>query len=174
MGLHKFNFDVSDQELITIMRRFDPDGDGGIRYNEFCEVILEDDYKQVEHSSGGQVMHGENKFNAFANEQQAAQQAEQDNAARQGRLNEILAAFRERLFPYKDEIQPWFASYDERQDGHCSMERFSEMLDELLNNAQWDAAPGDKELLMESFHDPDHADQTRPQSIVVLDEALFG
>jgi len=156
------------------MRRFDPDGDGGIRYNEFCEVILEDDYTQVEHSSGGQVMHGENKFTHAEKEAEAEKQAALDNDRRQARLNEILAAFRERLFPYKEEIQPWFASYDERQDGHCSLERFSEMIDELLNNAQFEAGPGDKELLMESFHDPDHADQTRPQSIVVLDEALFG
>merc|ERR1712178_98670 len=173
-ALHKFNFDVSDQELITIMRRFDPDGDGGIRYNEFCEVILEDDYKEVENSNSGQIVHGENKFTAFDNQQQAAQAAEQDNIARQERLNEILAAFRERLFPYKDEIQPWFASYDEQNSGHCSQERFAEMLEELLSTSQWDVKDGDRELLMESFFDPDHEDQTRPQSIAVLDEALFG
>merc|ERR1712178_361593 len=88
-ALHKFNFDVSDQELITIMRRFDPDGDGGIRYNEFCEVILEEDYKQVEHSTGGQVMHGENKYTTAAHEAEAEAKAAADNVARQNRLNEI-------------------------------------------------------------------------------------
>jgi len=119
-------------------------------------------------------MYGENKHTAADNAAQADKQAAEQNEVRQARLNQILAAFRERLFPYKEEIQPWFASYDERQDGHCSLERFSEMIDELLNNAQFEAEPGDKELLMESFHDPDHVDQTRPQSIVVLDEALFG
>jgi Ca2+-binding EF-hand superfamily protein len=173
-ALRKFNFDVSDQELITIMRKFDPDGDGGIRYNEFCEVILPEDYKEVDHSSGGQIMHGENKRHHEAEEAAKDQAAAQDNAERQDRLNEILAAFRERLFPYKDEIQPWFASYDDNSSGHCTQERFAEMIEELLSTSQWEVKDGDRELLMESFFDPDHDDQTRPQSIVVLDEALFG
>jgi len=174
-ALRKFNFDVTDQELITIMRRFDPDGDGGIRYNEFCEVVLPEDY------SGGLSTEGragdKAGFNKRAEDDRHVQQAPAAEAAaaeRQNRLNEILAAFRERLFPYKDEIQPWFASYDEQNNGHCSQERFAEMLEELLSTSQWEVQDGDRELLMESFFDPDHEDQTRPQSIAVLDEALFG
>jgi len=174
-ALRKFNFDVTDQELITIMRRFDPDGDGGIRYNEFCEVVLPEDY------SGGLSTEGragdKAGFNKHADDDRHVQQAPAAEAAaaeRQSRLNEILAAFRERLFPYKDEIQPWFASYDEQNNGHCSQERFAEMLEELLSTSQWEVQDGDRELLMESFFDPDHEDQTRPQSIAVLDEALFG
>merc|ERR1711985_93986 len=46
--LNKFHFVVTDQELITIMRKFDPNGDGSIRYDEFCAMVLEDDYKAVE------------------------------------------------------------------------------------------------------------------------------
>merc|ERR1712054_82058 len=60
MALRKFNFDVSDQELISIMRKFDPDGDGSIKYDEFCASVLEDDYKQVSASNSGQIIHGDN------------------------------------------------------------------------------------------------------------------
>merc|ERR1719352_327645 len=69
-ALRQFNFDVSDQELITIMRKFDPNGDGSIRYDEFCATVLEDDYKAVEHSSGGQVLHGANKFTEAKQEEE--------------------------------------------------------------------------------------------------------
>merc|ERR1712070_336401 len=68
--LNRFNFAVSDQELITIMRKFDPNGDGSIRYDEFCAAVLEDDYKQVEASSGGQILHGENRHTEFDRETQ--------------------------------------------------------------------------------------------------------
>merc|ERR1711959_289197 len=61
-ALRKFNFDVTDQELISIMRKFDPDGDGTIKYDEFCASVLEDDYKTVEASSGGQVTHGKSVY----------------------------------------------------------------------------------------------------------------
>merc|ERR1712230_321303 len=54
-ALKKFNFDVTDQELISIMRKFDPDGDGSIRYDEFCSSVLDSDYKAVAESTGGQV-----------------------------------------------------------------------------------------------------------------------
>merc|ERR1711959_34862 len=159
-ALRKFNFDVSDQELITIMRKFDPDGDGGIRYNEFCEVILPADYTAVEHSSGGQVAHGENRLHHDAEREKAKEKEKEDNAARQARLNDILAVFREKLFPYKDEIQPWFAGYDERSDGHCSVESFAAMIEELVKTCGEDisCSDEDKALLMESFFDPDHED----------------
>jgi len=172
--LQRFNFDVSDQELITIMRKFDPDGDGGIRYVEFCDTVLPQDYTGVEHSTGGQITHGDNRHTIAAERERAQQQQAEQTDKRQQRLNEILAYFREKLFPYKDEIQPWFAQYDERADGHCSVERFAEMIGELMNTSECEAQEGDQELLMESFYDPDHQDQTRPQSIAVLDEALFG
>merc|ERR1712072_453373 len=46
--LKKFNFDLTDQEIISVMRKFDPNGDGSVRYDEFCANVIEDDYKQVE------------------------------------------------------------------------------------------------------------------------------
>merc|ERR1719230_1200785 len=76
--LNKFHFVVTDQELITIMRKFDPNGDGSIRYDEFCAMVLEDDYKAVEKTSGGQVLHGENKHVAGDKEKQAALEAEEE------------------------------------------------------------------------------------------------
>jgi len=169
-ALRQFNFDVSDQELITIMRKFDPNGDGSIRYDEFCASVLEDDYKAVEHSSGGQVLHGANKFTEAKQEEEDAKKAEEEQKFKQERLNELLGAFREQLFPYKDQIQPLFAEMDTHGDGHCDYEKFKE----LLNAMGVQVEEPDMELLMESFFDPDVEDQTRPMSITVLDEALFG
>merc|ERR1711959_112477 len=169
-ALKQFNFDVTDQELITIMRKFDPNGDGSIRYDEFCASVLEDDYKAVEHSAGGQVMHGANKFTEAKAQEEEAKNAEEEQKQKQERLNELLGAFREQLFPYKDQIQPLFAEMDTHGDGHCDYEKFKE----LLNAMGVQVEEPDMELLMESFFDPDVEDQTRPMSITVLDEALFG
>jgi len=168
--LHKFNFECSDQELITIMRKFDPNGDGSIRYDEFCEAVLEDDYKQVESSTGGQILHGDNVHTVAQNAEQAAEDETKLNEAKQQRLNDLLGAFREQLFPYRDQIQPMFGEFDDTGDGHCDKEKFQQM----LQNMGVEVEQEDLDLLMESFFDPDVTDQTRPMSIAVLDEALFG
>merc|ERR1719326_875782 len=121
---------------------------------------------EVEGYAGGQILHGENKH-TLADKAAQEQEAQQ---GRQTRLNDLLAAFREQLFPYRDQIQPMFAEYDTHGDGHCESEKFAEMLTQIgveLDNS-------DMELIMESFFDPDVEDQTRPMSIAVLDEALFG
>merc|ERR1711988_2078556 len=168
--LKKFNFTVTDQELITIMRKFDPNGDGAIRYDEFCATVLEDDYKAVESSSGGQVLHGENAHTVAANAEKEKEEEDKAQAARQERLNELLGAFREQLFPYRDQIQQMFAEFDENGTGHCDMDKFKQLLEQMGIEVE----ELDMELLMESFYDPDVEDQTRPMSIAVLDEALFG
>ena len=33
--LKKINFDLTDQEVISVMRKFDPNCDGSVRYDEF-------------------------------------------------------------------------------------------------------------------------------------------
>merc|ERR1711959_115697 len=169
-ALRQFNFDVTDQELITIMRKFDPNGDGSIRYDEFCSSVLEEDYKAVEHSAGGQVMHGENPHTKAQREEAEKKKEEEEHVKKQERLNELLGAFREQLFPYKDQIQPMFAAADTQADGHVNYDDFKSILGQM--GVQVDEQ--DMELLVESFFDPDVEDQTRPMSIAVLDEALFG
>jgi len=168
--LRKFNFDVSDQELITIMRKFDPNGDGSINYDEFCKNVLEDDYTAVEASTGGQVQHGDNVYERGDRAVAEADEQAKVQAQRQERLNELLGAFREQLFPYRDQIQPMFAECDETGDGHCDVDKFKQMLEQMGVEVE----EADMELIMESFFDPDVEDQTRPMSIAVLDEALFG
>merc|ERR1712139_568734 len=110
---------------------------------------------------GGQVMHGENPHTK-ANREEAQKKQE--------RLNELLGAFREQLFPYKDQIQPMFAAADTHGDGHVDYDGFKDILSKM--GVQVDEM--DMELLIESFFDPDVEDQTRPMSFHVLDEALFG
>merc|ERR1711939_1068358 len=169
-ALRQFNFDVTDQELITIMRKFDPNGDGSIRYDEFCASVLEEDYKQVEAHQGGQIMHGENPHTSFEKHKEEKEKEAEERTQKQGRLNELLGAFREQLFPYKDQIQPLFAECDETGDGHCDVDKFKQLLEQMGVEVE----QPDMELIMESFFDPDVEDQTRPMSITVLDEALFG
>merc|ERR1712159_888734 len=169
-ALRQFNFDVTDQELITIMRKFDPNGDGSIRYDEFCASVLEEDYKEVEAHPGGQVMHGENAHTKFDKDKEAAEKEQEEAKKKQERLNELLGAFREQLFPYRDQIQPMFAEFDVNGDGHVDYDGFKNILGQM--GVQVDEQ--DMELLIESFFDPDVEDQTRPMSLGVLDEALFG
>merc|ERR1712054_750185 len=167
-ALRKFNFDVTDQELISIMRKFDPDGDGSIKYEEFCKSVLEDDYKSVEASNSGQVIHGTNAYldKEKVRKEQEARQQEQEHKQRV--LNEILVRARDTLTDSED-INEKFMSVDERGDQHCSYENFAE----LLHNLGLQLSEEEMEIMMESFFDPDHADQTRPMSLAVLDEALF-
>jgi len=168
--LNKFHFDVTDQELITIMRKFDPNGDGSIRYDEFCASVIEEDYKAVAVHHGGQIQHGENVYERGDKKIAEAAAEEDEQMRRQDRLNELLGSFREQLFPYRDQIQPMFAEFDAKGDGHCEQEQFKQLLDQM--GVEVDAE--DMELIVESFFDPDVEDQTRPMSIAVLDEALFG
>lgn len=166
-ALKKFNFDVSDQELISIMRKFDPDGDGSIRYDEFCASVLEDDYKQVQSTQSGQILHGRNAHEEQREQQAQAHRKEQEMEHNQARLQDILEHAREIL--RGADCSEMFANADERGDGHCGYEEFAQ----LLNQMGLDLADPDMEIMMESFYDPDHHDQTRPMSLAVLDEALF-
>jgi len=166
-ALKKFNFDVSDQELISIMRKFDPDGDGSIRYDEFCKSVLEDDYKQVEGTSGGQVLHGNNRHEEAERQKRAAEQQVVAQEHKQAALHSILERTRQQL--RGQDCSEAFVQADERGDGHCSYDAFAE----LLYSMGLSISDEEMEIVMESFYDPDHEDQTRPMSLVVLDEALF-
>lgn len=43
-ALAKFSFHLSDEEVVQIMQHFDRRGDGQVSYNEFCDVVLDEDY----------------------------------------------------------------------------------------------------------------------------------
>jgi len=44
--LHKWTFQVTDDEALVLMRHFDVHGDGQVGYNEFCDALLDEDYTQ--------------------------------------------------------------------------------------------------------------------------------
>lgn len=43
-ALKKFGFQLSHEEVATLMQHFDSRGAGQISYNEFCDVLLDEDY----------------------------------------------------------------------------------------------------------------------------------
>lgn len=43
-ALQKFNFQISDRNVHVVMRHFDRNQDGHIDYNEFCDIVLDEDY----------------------------------------------------------------------------------------------------------------------------------
>jgi len=45
-ALHKWGFQLTDEEVLTIMKHFDVRQDGQISYNEFCDTLLDEDYTQ--------------------------------------------------------------------------------------------------------------------------------
>eukprot|EP00744_Colponema_vietnamica_P002416 GILI01003795.1.p1 GENE.GILI01003795.1~~GILI01003795.1.p1 ORF type:complete len:753 (+),score=167.08 GILI01003795.1:119-2377(+) len=57
--LHQFGFELSDSELLVLMRKYDSDGNGTITYTEFCNEVLEPDYgaraSMLDRKRGGEV-----------------------------------------------------------------------------------------------------------------------
>jgi len=45
-ALEKFSFQLSDEEVLAVMKHFDSRGDGQVSYNEFCDALLEEDYTE--------------------------------------------------------------------------------------------------------------------------------
>merc|ERR1712100_527694 len=136
------------------------------RYDEFCESVLETDYKAVEASHSGQIIHGKS---AYKEADAAKQEAEEQKAAAQSkhdRLEAILARSREMLVGV--DCSESFIAADENSDGHCGYDAFAQLLHEMNLGLTDDEV----ELMMESFYDEGHPDQTRPMSLAVLDEAL--
>mmetsp|Transcript_39471 Transcript_39471/g.91614 ORF Transcript_39471/g.91614 Transcript_39471/m.91614 type:complete len:744 (-) Transcript_39471:155-2386(-) len=43
-ALEKWGFQLSEEEVLVIMRHFDTRKDGQVSYNEFCDVLLDEDY----------------------------------------------------------------------------------------------------------------------------------
>merc|ERR1711907_827754 len=46
-ALQKFGFQLSDEEVLIIMRHFDKRQDGQVSYNEFCDALLDEDFTKV-------------------------------------------------------------------------------------------------------------------------------
>merc|ERR1712086_839967 len=143
------NFELSDQELISVMRKFDKDFDGVVRYDEFCDAVLGNECEAVEASSGGQILHGQQDFNRAEQKVEVGNLMEEEHQRRQ--------------------------RHDVNQDGQTSREGFAGILQELKGMLGEGCTFGDEEinLMLESFSDPDFPDQSRPMSIAVLDQALF-
>eukprot|EP00658_Telonema_sp_P-2_P075373 TRINITY_DN648_c0_g1_i10.p2 TRINITY_DN648_c0_g1~~TRINITY_DN648_c0_g1_i10.p2 ORF type:complete len:330 (-),score=111.01 TRINITY_DN648_c0_g1_i10:476-1465(-) len=170
--LKKFNFDLTDQEVISVMRKFDPDNDGSVRYDEFCQSVIEDDYTAVEERGGGQVLHGKHNHKIQEEKQAEAQKQAQDDEEKQVRLSGVLDSWRAELGSCREEVALLFQEADSTGDGHCDEEAFGKLLrqlpvvgDQLTNE--------DLDLMLECFYNPDVQDMRRPMSLVVLDEALF-
>uniref|UniRef100_A0A7S4RNF6 Calmodulin n=1 Tax=Alexandrium monilatum TaxID=311494 RepID=A0A7S4RNF6_9DINO len=43
-ALEKWGFQLTDEEVVAIMRHFDSRKDGQVSYNEFCDALLDEDY----------------------------------------------------------------------------------------------------------------------------------
>merc|ERR1719443_1387339 len=43
-ALQKFGFQLSEDEVLLIMRHFDKRQDGQVTYNEFCDALLDQDF----------------------------------------------------------------------------------------------------------------------------------
>lgn len=46
-ALQKFNLNLQDTEIEQVMRHFDHHKNGQVSYNDFCDIILEEDYTQA-------------------------------------------------------------------------------------------------------------------------------
>merc|ERR1719324_825728 len=105
---HMYNFDLSDQELISVMRKFDKNYDGVVKYDEFCDAVLEQDYSQVESHGGGQILHGENAYNKAENKINEGKMLEDEHMRRQERLMQMVNAMRVHLHDKREDIAKIF------------------------------------------------------------------
>merc|ERR1712166_835199 len=169
------NFELSDQELISVMRKFDKDFDGVVRYDEFCDAVLGNEYEAVEHSSGGQMTYGQQDFSRAEEKVEVGNLMEEEHQRRQELLMQLVNMMRAHLHDKREEVAGIFQRHDVNQDGQTSREGFAGILEELKGMLGEGCTFGDEEinLMLESFSDPDFPDQTRPMSIAVLDQALF-
>eukprot|EP00398_MALV-I-01_sp_L67-1_P000499 gene498-179_t len=62
--LQKFGFKCSEEDITTLMRHFDLKGNGQISYNEFCDTVLERDYRES-------MMAPEDHFNTISSPEYA-------------------------------------------------------------------------------------------------------
>jgi Ca2+-binding EF-hand superfamily protein len=173
---HTYNFDLSDQEIISVMRKFDSNGDGVVRYNEFCDAILDKDYTAVEASSGGQILHGQNDFVAAQRKVDEGKLLDEEHERRQTHLMNIVNVLRVNLHDQREAIAHLFQSADTHEDGQVDQQTFVSLLNQVVGHLPAGALElndEDMNLFLESFSDPEFQDASRPMSIRVLDQALF-
>jgi Ca2+-binding EF-hand superfamily protein len=169
------NFNLSDQELISLMRKFDKDFDGVVRYDEFCDAVLGEEYGQQEASTGGQMTYGQQDFSRAEDKVAAGNLMAEEHNRRQEKLMQLVNMMRVHLHDKREEVAGIFQQFDAQQDGQIDREGFAAILQELKKMLPTNCIFDDEEvnLMLESFSDPDCPDQTRPMSIAVLDQALF-
>merc|ERR1711865_16864 len=169
------NFNLSDQELISLMRKFDKDFDGVVRYDEFCDAVLGEEYGEQVASTGGQMTYGQQDFSRAEDKVAAGNLMEDEHNRRQEKLMQLVNMMRVHLHDKREEVAGIFQRFDGQQDGQIDRQGFAAILQELKTMLPESCVFDDEEvnLMLESFSDPDCPDQTRPMSIAVLDQALF-
>merc|ERR550537_262150 len=66
-ALQKFGFMLGEEEVLILMRHFDKRQDGQISYNEFCDVVLDEDFtKEMMNSKPGVNVRSDAEYNARA------------------------------------------------------------------------------------------------------------
>lgn len=173
--VHGYNFDLTDQELISVMRKFDNNFDGVVNYEEFCNTVLGQDYTPVEAPPGAPGV-GPEKIANDARPRPAAKLLEEEDARRQEKLMEIVNFLRVQLHDKREQVAHIFQGADAAEDGQVGVDDFIGILKQVQDMLPADGLQFNEEecnLMVESFADPDFPDQTRPMSIAVLDQALF-
>lgn len=102
-AIQKFNMMLTDLEIEQVMRHFDHDKNGQVSYNDFCDVILEEDYTQkMLVKPKGMDMTGPNQAYAARTRQRTSERNETMEVKRAvHRLGELLYSrqgFMTRLF----------------------------------------------------------------------------
>lgn len=172
--LQQYNFDLTDQEVISVMRKFDRNFDGVVNYDEFCDVVLGKDYSGVQQSSAPQL--GPEKVTNDGRPRERSKILEEEGSRRQEKLMEIVNYLRVQLHDKREEVAHVFQSADVAEDGQVSVDDFIHILRQIqgiLPSQGFEFNEEEIDLMVESFSDPDFPDQTRPMSIAVLDQALF-
>ena len=129
--LEEMGIYMTDTDLITLMRKYDGDGQGEISYAEFCHAMIPKDYVEKgksAHAAYNDSGHDSNSFDAEEAAKYLAHMNKQTADREKGRrLNQLLNEFATAFFSKgkESDARKAFKNFDVDNSGHVDRYEFS-------------------------------------------------
>jgi len=124
MGIH-----MTDEDLVTLMRKYDGDGQGEISYAEFCHAMIPKDYVAKGQSAHGAYNDADTSSFDAAEAEKYLKHMKKQTADREKtrRLNQLLNEFAAAFFAKgkESDARKAFKNFDVDNSGHVDRYEFS-------------------------------------------------
>eukprot|EP01028_Stygiella_incarcerata_P013707 TRINITY_DN832_c0_g1_i4.p1 TRINITY_DN832_c0_g1~~TRINITY_DN832_c0_g1_i4.p1 ORF type:complete len:435 (-),score=144.51 TRINITY_DN832_c0_g1_i4:1006-2310(-) len=135
--LKRFDFRVSDENMLALMRRFDLNGDGKISYHEFVQAATDPEFTFDEHHLGKRTTKAEKKgdhdVDHLTDEEYATLLLDAEEEKKQRKLLErVISALRHQVF-YRHHLftESLSRQFDFNRDGAVSQKEFLSGLERM-------------------------------------------